>query len=46
MGKNMVLHLLDQGVEVVAWNRSPEKAQELKTEDARQRRGSPKAARV
>lgn len=24
MGKNMVLHLLEQGVEVVAWNRSPE----------------------
>jgi 6-phosphogluconate dehydrogenase len=24
MGKNMVLHLLDQGMEVVAWNRSPE----------------------
>jgi 6-phosphogluconate dehydrogenase len=23
MGKNMVLHLLEQGVEVVAWNRSP-----------------------
>lgn len=24
MGKNMVLHLLEEGVEVVAWNRSPE----------------------
>ena len=24
MGKNMVLHLLDKGHEVVAWNRSPE----------------------
>lgn len=24
MGKNMVLHLLEEGIEVVAWNRSPE----------------------
>ncbi len=24
MGKNMVLHLLEQGIEIVAWNRSPQ----------------------
>lgn len=30
MGKNMVLHLLEQGVEVVAWNRSPEPREEVK----------------
>src|SRR5579884_2108635 len=29
MGKNMVLHLLEQGVEVVAWNRSPQPLQEV-----------------
>ena len=29
MGKNMVLHLLEQGVEVVAWNRSPEPREEV-----------------
>lgn len=29
MGKNMVLHLLEQGIEVVAWNRSPEPLQEV-----------------
>lgn len=29
MGKNMVLHLLDKGHEVVAWNRSPEPRQEV-----------------
>lgn len=29
MGKNMVLHLLEQGVEVVAWNRSPEPLDEV-----------------
>jgi len=29
MGKNMVLHLLEQGVEVVAWNRSPEPLEEV-----------------
>ncbi len=29
MGKNMVLHLLDQGLEVVAWNRSPEPRAEV-----------------
>lgn len=32
MGKNMVLHLLEQGIEVVAWNRSPEPRGELKAE--------------
>jgi 6-phosphogluconate dehydrogenase len=29
MGKNMVLHLLEQGIEIVAWNRSPEPVQEV-----------------
>lgn len=29
MGKNMVLHLLEKGHEVVAWNRSPEPRQEV-----------------
>lgn len=29
MGKNMVLHLLEQGFEVVAWNRSPEPLKEV-----------------
>lgn len=29
MGKNMVLHLLEQGIEVVAWNRSPEPRKEV-----------------
>lgn len=29
MGKNMVLHLLEQGIEVVAWNRSPEPLKEV-----------------
>lgn len=29
MGKNMVLHLLEQKVEVVAWNRSPEPLEEV-----------------
>jgi 6-phosphogluconate dehydrogenase len=29
MGKNMVLHLLEKGHEVVAWNRSPEPGQEV-----------------
>ncbi len=30
MGKNMVLHLLEQGIEVVAWNRSPQPLEEVK----------------
>lgn len=29
MGKNMVLHLLEQGIEVVAWNRSPQPIEEV-----------------
>ncbi|MDP3973232.1 MAG: decarboxylating 6-phosphogluconate dehydrogenase [Candidatus Daviesbacteria bacterium] len=29
MGKNIVLHLLEGGIEVVAWNRSPEPREEL-----------------
>lgn len=29
MGKNMVLHLLEQGIEVVAWNRSPQPREEV-----------------
>lgn len=29
MGKNMVLHLVEEGVEVVAWNRSPEPRAEV-----------------
>lgn len=29
MGKNMVLHLLEQDIEVVAWNRSPEPREEV-----------------
>jgi 6-phosphogluconate dehydrogenase len=29
MGKNMVLHLLEQGLEVVSWNRSPEPLKEV-----------------
>ena len=29
MGKNIVLHLLEQGIEVVAWNRSPEPIEEV-----------------
>lgn len=32
MGKNMVLNLLEKGIEVVAWNRSPEPREELRTE--------------
>lgn len=30
MGKNMVFHLLEQGIKVVAWNRSPEPREEVK----------------
>ena len=29
MGKNMVLHLLEGGIEVVAWNRSPGPREEV-----------------
>ncbi|MBI2597545.1 decarboxylating 6-phosphogluconate dehydrogenase [Candidatus Daviesbacteria bacterium] len=35
MGKNMVLHLLEQGIEVVAWNRSPQPAEELKSQNSK-----------
>lgn len=31
MGKNMVLNLLEKGIEVVAWNRSPEPREEVRT---------------
>lgn len=34
MGKNMVLRLLEQGVEVVAWNRSPEPLKEVEAAGA------------
>lgn len=40
MGKNMVLHLLEQGIEVVAWNRSPEPREELKEEVRQLKSGS------
>lgn len=46
MGKNMVLRLLEQGIEVVAWNRSPQRAEELRSQNSHQRRGSPEAAKV
>lgn len=32
MGRNMVLHLLEGGIEVVAWNRSPEPVSQVKSE--------------
>lgn len=35
MGKNMVLHLLESGIHVVAFNRTKEKAEALKTENPR-----------
>lgn len=34
MGRNMVLLLLEKGIEVVAWNRSPEPRMELKKESS------------
>lgn len=40
MGKNMVLLLLEKGVKVVAWNRSPEPREELKTEARELKSGS------
>ncbi len=40
MGKNIVLHLLEQGVEVVAWNRSPEPRAELRKEASELKSGS------
>lgn len=35
MGKNMVLHLLEQGVEVIAWNRSPGPIEEVKNQKSK-----------
>lgn len=32
MGKNMVLHLAEQGIDVVAWNRSPQPREEIAKE--------------
>lgn len=40
MGKNMVLRLLEQGIEIVAWNRSPEPRKELKSEARELQKGS------
>lgn len=40
MGKNMVLNLLEKGIEVVAWNRSPEPREELKAEAGQLKTGS------
>lgn len=42
MGKNMVLRLLEQGIDVVAWNRSPEPREELKQEADQLKSGSEK----
>lgn len=42
MGKNMVLLLLEKGIEVVAWNRSPEPREELKVEAGELKSGSEK----
>ena len=35
MGKGMVLNLLEKGIEVVAWNRSPEPREEVKEAGAK-----------
>lgn len=40
MGKNIVLNLLEHGIEVVAWNRSPEPREELKKEAGEVKGGS------
>lgn len=40
MGKNMVLLLLEKGIEVVVWNRSPEPREELKQEASELKSGS------
>lgn len=40
MGKNMVLNLLEKGIEVVAFNRSPEPREELKQEAQQLKSGS------
>ncbi|MBI2337769.1 NADP-dependent phosphogluconate dehydrogenase [Candidatus Daviesbacteria bacterium] len=40
MGKNMVLNLLEKGIEVVAYNRSPEPREELQKEASQLKSGS------
>lgn len=35
MGKNMVLNLLEKGIEVMAWNRTPQAAAELKSQNSK-----------
>lgn len=40
MGKNIVLNLLEHGIEVVAWNRSAEPREELKEETSKLKSGS------
>ena len=40
MGRNMVLHLLEKGIEVVVWNRSPEPKEQLKQEAGQLKSGS------
>lgn len=35
MGKNMVLRLLEQGIEVVVWNRSPQPLAEVKSQNSK-----------
>lgn len=42
MGKNIVLNLLEHGIEVVAWNRSSEPREELKQEASQLKSGSDK----
>ncbi len=41
MGKNMVLHLLEQGVDVVAYNRTKEVAEEFKSQNSKVKSGHP-----
>lgn len=40
MGKNIVLHLLEEGIEVVAWNRSPEPREQLREEVKQLKKGA------
>jgi 6-phosphogluconate dehydrogenase len=40
MGKNIVLHILENGIEVVAWNRSTEPREQLKQEADQLKAGS------
>ncbi|MBI2018762.1 decarboxylating 6-phosphogluconate dehydrogenase [Candidatus Daviesbacteria bacterium] len=40
MGKNIVLNLLEHGITVVAWNRSPQPREELKQEASQLKSGS------